>query len=146
MSEVLATVWDDVNCRGVPRLISVGGIASRTSGSAFSVATPLFPNGSGKLIPCDGTETAVRRFSGFSVTASAAPDDTVSVALPGQIATGHAGLTPGALYFLCGTGIVESSALAAWIGAQPADTPYCQIGTAQSATELLVVPGNLQTT
>lgn len=78
MSEVLATVWDDVNCRGVPRLISVGGIASRTSGSAFSVATPLFPNGSGKLIPCDGTETAVRRFSGFSVTASAAPDDTVS--------------------------------------------------------------------
>lgn len=146
---VLVTVWDDENARGVPQLVTIsagGGYVSRTAGAAVSVATPLCPNGSGKLIACTGTEESVRTFSGFAVTAAAAPNDAIEVALPGQISTGHVGLTPGSLYFLCGGSLVAAAGLTAWIGAQPSDTPYREIGTAQSATELLVIPGNIQTT
>lgn len=146
---VLVTVWDDANARGVPQLLTLvtgSGYVSRVAGAAVSVATPLCPNVGGKFIACTGTETSVRTFSGFAVTAAAALDDAIEVALPGQISTGHVGLTPGSLYYLCGGSLVAAAGLAAWIGAQPSDTPYREIGTALSATELLVIPGNLQTT
>lgn len=146
---VLVTVWDDANARGVPQMVTItsgGGYVTRTAGAPVAVATPLSPNGSGKLIASTAAEASVRTFSGFAVTAAAAPDDAIEVALPGQISTGHVGLTPGSLYYLCGGSLVAATGLAAWIGAQPSDTPYREIGTAQSATELLVFPGNLQTT
>jgi hypothetical protein len=60
--------------------------------------------------------------------------------------TGHSGLSVGKAYWLCGANVVSETELQAWIDAQASDTPYRQLGTAVSATELQLLVGDVQTT
>lgn len=145
------SVWDDAQARFVPTEVSVAPppttFASRIAASALAVAKPVYTDASGKVALCDGTELAVRKaFAGLTVTSAAAADDTVEVAYSGQTSAGHSGLVSGVDYWLCGANVVAASGLAAWIGAQPPDTPYRQLGTAISATELQLLVGDVQTT
>lgn len=121
--------------------------ASRVAASALAVAKPVYTTSAGKVALCNATELSVRKaFAGLTVTSAAADGDSVDVAYSGQTSTGHSGLSVGKAYWLCGANVVSETDLQAWIDAQASDTPYRQLGTAVSATELQLLVGDVQTT
>lgn len=147
----LVTVWDDKNCRYVPQEVTgatgPAGPTGPTGPSGPAGATgPMGPAGPTGATGPAGPTGPTGAAGAPGPTGATGPAGANGLDGPGQISTGHVGLTPGSLYYLCGGSLIAAAGLAAWIGAQPSDTPYREIGTAQSATELLVIPGNLQTT
>lgn len=145
------SVWDDAKSRFVPQEVSItpptSSFASRVAASALAVAKPVYTTSAGKVALCNATELSVRKaFAGLTVTSAAADGDSVDVAYSGQTSTGHSGLSVGKAYWLCGANVVSETDLQAWIDAQASDTPYRQLGTAVSATELQLLVGDVQTT
>ena len=127
--------------------VSVVSVGRRVAASALAVAKPVYTTSAGKVALCNATELSVRKaFAGLTVTSAAADGDSVDVAYSGQTSTGHSGLSVGKAYWLCGANVVSETDLQAWIDAQASDTPYRQLGTAVSATELQLLVGDVQTT